>query len=86
VRNGDRVHTTGEALWVSPLSYLESSSPGTAGWIDTPNQRLSVRECLDAVFPAIPYCIDLIGGPYIETHDAVVKAFRPKSAKRPKET
>ncbi len=40
------LHTTGEALWVSPLSYLESSSPGTAGWIDTPNQRLSVRHIL----------------------------------------
>jgi CzcA family heavy metal efflux pump len=37
------IDTTGEALWVSPLSYLASSSPGTAGWIDTPNQRLSIR-------------------------------------------
>ncbi len=38
------------------------------------------RETLDGVFPAVPYCIDLIGGPYIETHEAVCKAFRPKSA------
>ncbi len=37
------IETAGEALWVSPLSYLESSTPGTAGWIDTPNQRLSIR-------------------------------------------
>lgn len=37
------IQTTGEALWFSPLSYLESSTPGTAGWIDTPNQRLSIR-------------------------------------------
>lgn len=37
------IESTGESLWVSPLSYLESSSPGTAGWIDTPNQRLSIR-------------------------------------------
>jgi Cu/Ag efflux pump CusA len=37
------IETSGEALWVSPLSYLESSTPGTAGWIDTPNQRLSIR-------------------------------------------
>lgn len=37
------IKTTGEALWYSPLSYLESSSPGTAGFIDTPNQRLSIR-------------------------------------------
>jgi Cu/Ag efflux pump CusA len=40
------IATSGEALWVSPLSFLESSSPGTAGWIDTPNQRLSVRHLL----------------------------------------
>ena len=40
------IETTGEALWVSPLSFLESSSPGTAGWIDTPNQRLSLRHVL----------------------------------------
>jgi CzcA family heavy metal efflux pump len=37
------IETTGESLWVSPLSYLKSSTPGTAGWIDTPNQRLSIR-------------------------------------------
>lgn len=40
------ISTTGEALWVSPLSFLESSSPGTAGWIDTPNQRLNIRHLL----------------------------------------
>lgn len=40
------IKTTGEALWVSPLSFLESSTPGTAGWIDTPNQRLSIRHLL----------------------------------------
>lgn len=34
------------------------------------------------IFAAVPYCLDLIGGPYIETHDTVVKAFRPKSARR----
>ncbi len=37
------IETAGEALWVSPLSYLESSTPGTAGFIDTPNQRLSIQ-------------------------------------------
>src|SRR6266850_1534366 len=36
------------------------------------------------IFAAVPYCIDLIGGPYIETHESVVKAFRPKSAIRKK--
>ena len=46
------IETSGEALWVSPLSYLESSSPGTAGWIDTPNQRLSIRHVLPILSPA----------------------------------
>lgn len=40
------IETTGEALWYSPLSYLEASAPGTAGWIDTPNQRLSIRHLM----------------------------------------
>jgi molybdopterin adenylyltransferase len=40
----------------------------------------SIRENLEVVFPAIPYCIDLIGGPRLETNDAVMKAFRPKGA------
>ncbi|MFA7670354.1 MAG: molybdopterin adenylyltransferase, partial [Burkholderiaceae bacterium] len=34
------------------------------------------------IFAAVPYCLDLIGGPYVETHDSVVRAFRPKSALR----
>ena len=40
------IKTTGNALWVSPLSFLEASTPGTGGWIDTPNQRLGVRHLL----------------------------------------
>ena len=52
--------------------------------INLPGQPKAIRETLDGVFAAVPYCIDLIGGPYIETHDAVVKAFRPKSAIRKK--
>ena len=52
--------------------------------INLPGQPKAIRETLDGVFAAVPYCIDLIGGPYIETHEAVVKAFRPKSATRPK--
>jgi molybdopterin adenylyltransferase len=50
--------------------------------INLPGQPKAIRETLDGVFAAVPYCIDLIGGPYIETHEAVVKAFRPKSAVR----
>jgi molybdopterin adenylyltransferase len=50
--------------------------------INLPGQPKAIRETLDGVFAAVPYCIDLIGGPYIETDEAVVKAFRPKSAVR----
>jgi molybdopterin adenylyltransferase len=50
--------------------------------INLPGQPKAIRETLDGVFAAVPYCIDLIGGPYIETDEAVVKAFRPKSALR----
>lgn len=52
--------------------------------INLPGQPKAIRETLEGVFAAVPYCVDLIGGPYIETNDAVVKAFRPKSASRPK--
>jgi molybdopterin adenylyltransferase len=52
--------------------------------INLPGQPKAIRETLDGVFAAVPYCIDLIGGPYIETNEAVVKAFRPKSALRRK--
>jgi molybdopterin adenylyltransferase len=56
--------------------------------INLPGQPKSIRETLQGlpevpgIFAAVPYCIDLIGGPYIETHEGVVKAFRPKSAIR----
>ncbi len=56
--------------------------------VNLPGQPKSIRETLQGlpdvpgIFAAVPYCIDLIGGPYIETHEAVVKAFRPKSAIR----
>jgi molybdopterin adenylyltransferase len=52
--------------------------------INLPGQPKAIRETLDGVFAAVPYCIDLIGGPYLETNEAVVKAFRPKSALRKK--
>ena len=56
---------------------------GRALILNLPGQPKAIRETLDGVFPAVPYCIDLIGGPYVETHEAVCKAFRPKSALRP---
>ena len=52
--------------------------------INLPGQPKAIKETLDGVFAAVPYCIDLIGGPYIETNEALVKAFRPKSALKPK--
>ena len=58
--------------------------------INLPGQPKSIRETLQGlpevpgIFAAVPYCIDLIGGPYIDTHETVVKAFRPKSAIRKK--
>jgi molybdopterin adenylyltransferase len=52
--------------------------------VNLPGQPKAIKETLDGIFAAVPYCIDLIGGPYIETHEAVVKAFRPKSALRRK--
>ncbi len=55
---------------------------GRALILNLPGQPKAIKETLDGVFPAVPYCIDLIGGPYIETHEAVCKAFRPKSAIR----
>ncbi|MEM7165796.1 MAG: molybdopterin adenylyltransferase [Planctomycetota bacterium] len=49
--------------------------------VNLPGQPKAIRECLDAVFPAIPYCVDLIGGPFIETNPDLIAAFRPKKKK-----
>jgi molybdopterin adenylyltransferase len=51
--------------------------------LNLPGQPKAIKETLDGIFAAVPYCIDLIGGPYIETNEEVVKAFRPKSAIHP---
>jgi len=50
--------------------------------INLPGQPKAIKETLDGIFAAVPYCIDLIGGAYIETHPDVITAFRPKSARR----
>ena len=57
---------------------------GRALILNLPGQPKAIKETLDGVFAAVPYCIDLIGGPYVETHESVVRAFRPKSAIRGK--
>ena len=51
---------------------------GSALILNLPGQPKAIKETLDGVFPAVPYCIDLIGGPRIETNDEICKAFRPK--------
>ncbi|HET6720653.1 MAG TPA: molybdopterin adenylyltransferase [Rhodocyclaceae bacterium] len=51
--------------------------------INLPGQPKAIKETLDGIFAAVPYCIDLIGGPYIETRPEAINAFRPKSAQRP---
>jgi molybdopterin adenylyltransferase len=56
---------------------------GRALILNLPGQPKAIKETLDGVFPAVPYCLDLIGGPYVETNDDVCKVFRPKSAIRP---
>src|SRR5687767_7135490 len=51
--------------------------------LNLPGQPKAIKETLDGVFAAVPYCVDLIGGPYLETNEAVITAFRPKSALKP---
>src|SRR6266851_4906797 len=59
---------------------------GKALILNLPGQPKAIKETLDGIFTAVPYCLDLIGGPYVETHDEICKAFRPKSAQRPPQT
>jgi molybdopterin adenylyltransferase len=64
-----------------PTAILSRQLAGTRGKtliVNLPGKPSAIRECLMAVFPAIPYCIDLMEGPYLTTNEAVVKAFRPK--------
>jgi molybdopterin adenylyltransferase len=66
-----------------PTAILSRQTAGIRGKtlvINLPGKPAAIRECLLAVFPAVPYCVDLLEGPYLTTHEAVVKAFRPKSA------
>jgi len=78
------------------LSRQIGAIRGKALILNLPGQPKSIKETLEGVkdaagkpvvtgiFAAVPYCLDLIGGPYVETDEAVIKAFRPKSAQRPK--
>ena len=76
----------GSLMWNPAFSYAERQVGVIRGKtliLNLPGQPKAIKETLDGIFPAVPYCIDLIGGPYIETHEAVCKTFRPKSALRP---
>jgi molybdopterin adenylyltransferase len=76
----------GELMRQVSLQYVSTAilSRQTAGLrgssliVNLPGKPKSIRECLDAVFPAIPYCIDLMEGPFLQTNEEVIKAFRPK--------
>lgn len=70
------------SLQYVPTAILSRQTAGIRGKsliVNLPGKPKSIRECLDAVFPAIPYCLDLIEGAYLETKEDVIKVFRPKN-------
>ena len=70
-----------ESLKIVPTAILSRQCAGTRGScliVNLPGKPKAIEECLQVIFPAIPYCIDLIGGPHLETDASVMKAFRPK--------
>jgi molybdopterin adenylyltransferase len=77
----------GELMRSMSLKYVPTAilSRQTAGIrnntliVNLPGKPKSIRECLEAVFPAIPYCIDLLEGPFLECHEEVMKPFRPQN-------
>lgn len=71
------------SLQYVPTAILSRQTAGIRGQsliVNLPGRPKAIRENLEAVFPAIPYCIDLIDGPRLETNEAVMKVFRPKGA------
>jgi molybdopterin adenylyltransferase len=85
------------AILSRQVAVIRDTGQHAALIMNLPGQPKSIKETLEGlkdadgkqivpgIFAAVPYCIDLIGGPYIETNEAVCKAFRPKSATRPKQ-
>ena len=70
------------SLKIVPTAILSRPAGGARGRsliVNLPGKPSAIKDCLLAVFPAIPYCIDLLEGPFLTTNEAVVKAFRPKS-------
>ena len=62
----------------APIGFQIYDASGKSLLVNLPGKPSAIRDCLLAVFPAIPYCVDLIDGPYLTTQENVVKAFRPK--------
>jgi molybdopterin adenylyltransferase len=81
----------GEQMRAVSLKYVPTAilsrqvgvTRGACLILNLPGQPKAIKETLDGVFAAVPYCVDLIGGPYLETREEVIKAFRPKSAIKP---
>ena len=73
----------GKVVATAILSRQGAGVRGRTLIITLPGSPNAISTSLEAVFAAVPYCIDLIGGPYLETHDEVVKGWRPKNAVRP---
>lgn len=65
------------------LSRQIAAIRGQSLIINLPGKPSAIGDCLNAVFPAVPYCIDLLEGPYLETDESFINAFRPKHAKKP---
>ena len=64
-----------------PTAILSRQSAGVRGSsliVNLPGQPKAIKECLEPIFPAVPYCIDLIGGAYIEANAEIISVFRPK--------
>ena len=76
---GERMRAV--SLQYVPTAILSRQCAGLRGSaliVNLPGKPRSIRECLEAVFPAIPYCLELAGGPSLQTDETVIKAFRPK--------
>ena len=67
-----------KAVPTAILSRQEAGIRGGCLIVNLPGQPKAIGECLDAVFPAIPYCVDLIEGPFLETNESRFVTFRPK--------
>ena len=73
------------SLQYTPTAILSRQTAGVRGScliFNLPGRPKSIRETIDEIWKAVPYCVDLIGGPYIDTIDDVCNAFRPKTARR----